>query len=36
MEQLQPDPLVGMTNEDLNDLRKELKLYEDRLGAPFF
>ena len=31
MEQLQPDPLVDMTSEDLNDLRKELKLYADRL-----
>ncbi len=33
MEQLQPDLLVDMTSEDLNGLRKELKLYADRLGA---
>jgi hypothetical protein len=33
MEELQPDPLVDMTNEDLNDLRKELKLYVDRLDT---
>jgi hypothetical protein len=33
MKQLQPDPLVDMTSEDLHDLRKELKLYADRLGT---
>jgi hypothetical protein len=33
MEQLQPDPLVDMTNEDLDDLREELKLYAGRLGT---
>ncbi len=33
MEQLQLDPFVDMTNEDLDDLGKELKLYADRLGT---
>jgi hypothetical protein len=34
MEQLQPDLLVDTTSEDLDDLRKELKLYADRLRTP--
>jgi hypothetical protein len=32
MEQLQPDPLVDMTSEELNDLRKGLRYYADKLG----
>jgi hypothetical protein len=31
MEQLQPDPLVDITDADLRDLRDELKLVADRL-----
>ena len=31
MEQLQPDPLVDMTDEDLKDLGNELNLITDRL-----
>jgi hypothetical protein len=36
MEQLQPDPLVDMTSEDLNNLHKEIRLYVDRLGTLIF
>jgi hypothetical protein len=31
MDQLQPDPLVGMTSEELDKLRKELRYYKDKL-----
>jgi hypothetical protein len=33
MEQLQPDQLVDMTDEDLKDLYNELNLIEDRLDT---
>ncbi len=34
MEQIQPDPLVDMTSDDLsNDLCKKLRLYADSLGT---
>jgi hypothetical protein len=33
MEQLQPDPLVDMTSEDLNDLCEGLRFYVDSIGA---
>jgi hypothetical protein len=33
VEQLQPDLLVDMTSENLNDLHKGLRLYADSLGA---
>jgi hypothetical protein len=33
MEQLQPDSLVYMSSEDLNDLHNGLRFYADSIGA---
>jgi hypothetical protein len=33
MEQLQPDPLVDMADEDLEDLRDDLTLVADRQNS---